>query len=84
MMSISPTEDHMGPSGQPSSTTTQDAPACEKIRLTDAGRRGLEAASRSAFEMVTVACNEQRMEACGFACTKKCIQLMKQDMHMTC
>ena len=29
-----------------------------KIQFTDAGRRGLEAASRSALEMVTVACNK--------------------------
>ena len=46
---MSPIENHMGLPGQPSSTTTKDAPACEKKRLTDAGRRGLEAASRSAF-----------------------------------
>ena len=60
IMSIRPAEDHMGSPDQFSSTTTQDTSACENLRLTDTGLRGLEAACRSAFEIVTVACNEEK------------------------
>ena len=61
----------MGSPDQVISTTTQDAAACEKIRLTDAGLRGLAAACRSAFEMVTVACNEANNVSLWLRLTKE-------------